>query len=58
MILGILIISSVDDSNTFTVPEPVTIIEAEKKSFNNPMKEDGMENIIVSDTKKQKDAGK
>ncbi len=58
MILGILIISSVDDSNTFTMPEPVTIIEAEKKSLNNPLKDDGSEDIMICDEKKQRDVGK
>ncbi len=58
MILGILIISSTDGFDTFTMPEPVTIIEAEKKGLNNPLKDDGPEDITVCDEKKQRDAGK
>lgn len=55
MILGILIISSTDGFDTFTMPEPVTIIEAEKKGLNNPLKDDGLEDITVCDEKKQRD---
>ena len=58
MILGVLVISSVDGSGTFTMPEPVTIIEAKKKGLNNPLKDDCPEDITVCDEKKQRDAGK